>query len=277
MDSIVRFFRKLVILIRREKFSDELNEEISFHREQAEKELQAEGMSEESAHYAATRQFGNATRLKEETHEIVGFRWETILQDFHFALRQLRKNPGFTCTAILMLALGICASVAIFAFVDAALIKPLPYPDPNRLVAVTESVAMIPRANLSYPDYLDWKRLNNVFSALDVYTASSYLLATSEGTQTTRGARVSDGFFRTLGVTPSLGRDFSAGEGFTASAPYCDSQLRSMAEVVRRKKGCGRAAGYAERNFLHHHRSAAAGISFRSQRADGILDRAARL
>jgi len=79
-----------------------------------------------------------------------------LVQDLRYAFRQLRKSPGFACTAVLILALGIGASVAIFGFVDAALIKPLPYPNPNRLVDVTESAAMIPHANLSYPDYLDW-------------------------------------------------------------------------------------------------------------------------
>ncbi len=82
-----------------------------------------------------------------------------------------------------MLTLGICASVSILAFVDAALIKPLPYANPNRLVDVTESVPMIPRANLSYPDYLDWKRLNNVFSSMDVYDGTGYLLRTPAGTE----------------------------------------------------------------------------------------------
>lgn len=105
-----------------------------------------------------------------------------LLQDFLYAFRQLRKNPGFAATSILILALGICSSVAIFGFVDAALIKPLPYPDSSRLAWVTESVEMIPRANLSYPDYLDWKRLNEVFSSLEVYTGSGYLLTTPGGT-----------------------------------------------------------------------------------------------
>ena len=110
------------------------------------------------------RQFGNATRLRERSHEVVGFSFETVAQDLRFALRQLRKNPGFAATAIVILALGIGASVAIFAFVDAALIKPLPYPNPARLVEVTESLALFPRGNLSYPDYVDWKRMNTVFS-----------------------------------------------------------------------------------------------------------------
>jgi macrolide transport system ATP-binding/permease protein len=140
-----------------------------------------------------------------------------FLQDLRYSLRQLRKSPGFTCTAILVLALGMCASISIFAFVDAALIKPLPYPNPNRLVDVTESVAMIPRANLSYPDYLDWKKLNQVFSSMDAYDGTGYLLRTPEGTEPVPGVRVSDGFFHTLGITPALGRDFFAGEDLPAA------------------------------------------------------------
>jgi macrolide transport system ATP-binding/permease protein len=140
-----------------------------------------------------------------------------LLQDLRYSLRQLRKSPGFACTAILVLTLGISASVAIFGFVDAALIKPLPYANPSRLVEVTESITMIPRANLSYPDYLDWKRLNHVFSSMDVYDGMRYLLRTSTGTETVRGIRVSDGFFRTLGVNPVLGRDFYSGEDLPAA------------------------------------------------------------
>ncbi len=140
-----------------------------------------------------------------------------LLQDLRYALRQLRKSPGFAVTAMLVLTLGISASVAIFAFVDAALVKPLPFANPSRLVDVTESVAMIPRANLSYPDYLDWKRLNNVFSSMDIYNGTGYLLRTSAGTEPVPGVRVSDGFFHTLGITPMLGRDFYAGEDLPAA------------------------------------------------------------
>ena len=140
-----------------------------------------------------------------------------LIQDVRYALRQLRKSPGFACTAVLILALGIGASVAIFGFVDAALIKPLPYANPNRLVDVTESVPMIPRANLSYPDYLDWKKMNQVFSSMDVYTGEGYLLRTSAETEPVAGVRVSDGFFRTLGITPYLGRDFYHGEDLPAA------------------------------------------------------------
>ena len=143
---------------------------------------------------------------------------DTLQRDFRFACRQLGQAPGFTATAIVVLALGMCASVAIFTFVDAVLIKPLPYRDPNRLVGVFETNALVAQSNLSYPDYLDWKRMNTVFSSLDIYQSQGYTLTTAEGAQPVRAARVSDGFFRTLGVTPVLGRDFVAGEDL-ASAP----------------------------------------------------------
>jgi len=137
---------------------------------------------------------------------------DNLRKDLGYAMRQLRKNPGFTFTAVFVLALGTCASLAIFAFVDAVLIRPLPYRGPARLVAVYETNAMFPRSNLSYADYQDWKQRNRVFRSLDVYQQSGFLLNTPSGAQPARGARVSAGFFQTLGVTPALGRDFYAGE-----------------------------------------------------------------
>src|ERR1051326_5141315 len=127
-------------------------------------------------------------------------------------MRQLQKNPGFAVTSILILALGICATVAIFGFVDMALFKPLPYRDPTRLVVLFESIALGPQYNLSYLDYLDWKKQNKVFNSLDAYNGDRFLLNTSSGAQEVNGAHVSDGFFRTIGVAPVLGRDFRSGE-----------------------------------------------------------------
>ena len=207
------------MLFGRKRFHADLSEEMAFHREQAEKELIASGVTPEAAHYAAIRQFGNVTQLRERSHEVVKFKMETVVQDLRFALRQMRKNPGFAATAVLILALGMGASVAIFAFVDAALIKPLPYPNPNRLVAVTESVALFPRANLSYPDYVDWKRLNTVFSSMEVFTGTGYALTTPTGTEPVPGERVSAAFFQTLGIQPALGRNFRAGEDAAGAAP----------------------------------------------------------
>src|SRR5580692_5090166 len=208
MNLVSRFVKRLSIFFGRNRFNGELDEEMAFHREQVERDLIADGMTPESAKYAAMRQFGNTTRLKERSHEAVGFSFETVVQDLSFALRQLRRNPGFAATAILILALGIGATVAIFAFVDAALIKPLPYGAPNRLMSVDESSANFPRSNLSLADYQDWKRMNRSFSSIDVYTSMGYLLGTSSGAEPVPAARVSDGFFSTLGVNPMLGRVF---------------------------------------------------------------------
>jgi predicted permease len=207
-----RFFRKLGLLFGRRRFRSDLDEEMAFHRAEAEKAFVAEGMTPAAARYTAMRQFGNSSAVKEQSHEVVGFRIETVLQDLRFALRQIRKNPGFAVTAILILALGMGVSVAIFAFVDAALLQPLPYAQPNRLVAVDESTALFPRNNLSRDDYEDWKRMNRTLSSLDVYTGTGYLLRTASGTDPVPARRVSDGFFRTLGVRMMLGRGFLPGE-----------------------------------------------------------------
>jgi len=212
MDSITRFFKKLGMLLGRAKFDSELEEEMAFHREEKEKELREAGVAPAAAHHAAALEFGNTTRLKEQSNEVVGFRFESVWQDLHFALRQLRRSPAFTLTAVLMLALGIGASVAIFAFVDAALIKPLPYAEPTRLVDVAERGKLWPRSNLSYQDYVDWKKMNKVFSALEAYTGGGYLMKTATGVVPVSAARVTAGFFRVLGVKPIMGRDFYDGE-----------------------------------------------------------------
>jgi hypothetical protein len=95
MNRIARLMRRLRIFFSRERFVRELDEEMAFHREQTEKEFLAEGMLPEAAHYAARRQFGNATKLKEQSHEVVAFHLETVGQDLRFAMRQGQKIPDW--------------------------------------------------------------------------------------------------------------------------------------------------------------------------------------
>ena len=137
---------------------------------------------------------------------------EHLTRDIRFAVRQLRTNFGFASTAVVTLAMGMAATIAIFAFVDAALIRPLPYHDSPRLVGVFESTEAFPQGNLSFADYLDWKKLNSVFTSLAAYQGTGAALAGTDGVERVPVARVSDDFFRTLGVAPVLGRDFRAGE-----------------------------------------------------------------
>jgi predicted permease len=212
MNPISRFIKKLSILFGQERFSSELDEEMAFHCEQVEKDLIADGMTPEAAHYAARRQVGNATKLRAQSHEVVSFRAETVAQDLRFGLCQWAKNPGFALTAIVILALGVGVSTAIFGFVDAALLQPLPYRDPGRLMSVNESDITSSRWPLSYLDYLDWQRLNKSFSSLDVYSGAGFLLRTASRAEPVQAERVSGGFFQTLGVQPVLGRDFNPGE-----------------------------------------------------------------
>jgi macrolide transport system ATP-binding/permease protein len=216
MNWLLRTLRKFRFAAGRDTVNRDLEEEMSFHSAQTERDLIAEGMPSREAHYAAVRQFGNAARLRDESAQITGLRFEraitfrSILQDFRFSLRQLRRSPGFTATAIVVLTLGIGAAVAIFSFVDAALIQPLPYAQPSRLVLLYESNTLGPHFHVSYLDYLDYQNRNTVFTSLDAFGAFGYMLQTPDGPQPVHGTRVTAGFFRTLGVTPVLGRDFRA-------------------------------------------------------------------
>jgi macrolide transport system ATP-binding/permease protein len=193
----------------RHEFDDEIEGHLQMHID----DLMRSGMPMHEARQVAALQLGGIEQTRQKYRErSTSPPIDNLLQDLRFALRQLRRNPGFTVTATIMLALGIGASVAIFAFVDAALFKPLPYLDPARLVAVFESSRLFDRDNLSYPDYLDWKRMNRSFTSIDIYRGGGGLLSLSTGAVPVDNARVSDGFFRTLGVAPIIGRDFYTGE-----------------------------------------------------------------
>ena len=204
---------------KKKRSADDFAEEIQSHIELEADDLKREGLSEGAARQKAKSEFGSVSAARERFNLRGRAVWfENLMRDSRFALRQLLKNPGFTVTAILVMALGIGASVVIFAFVDAALIKPLPYENPTRLVNLFESNLTGPRFHLSYLDYLDWKKMNSVFSSLSVYVQDDFMLSTPQGTRQVDGVRVNDGFLRTLGVRPMLGRDFHDSEDLTSAS-----------------------------------------------------------
>src|SRR6267142_2765490 len=137
--------------------------------------------------------------------------WETFVetcwQDLRFALRMLRKSPGFTAVAVLTLALGIGANTAIFSLVNGVLLRPLPYRNPNRLTMVWEKSRDGSRENVGYATYLDWKSQNKSFEEIAIYSSWQPVLQVGEPEQL-NGLRVTSNYFRTLGIRPEIGRDF---------------------------------------------------------------------
>ena len=240
MNWLTRILRQFGFLAHRDQVNRELEEEMSYHCAQTEREFIAQGMSPNEARYTAARQFGNEARLRDESAQTTGLRLESIFRDLRFALRQLRRNPGFALTAILVLTLGMGAAIAIFSFVDAALIQPLPYTQPARLAMLYESNSLGPHFHLSYLDYVDYQSRSTVFQSLDAFGAFGYMLQTPEGPQPVHGTRVTAGFFRTLGVTPVLGRDFRADDD-RPSAPRV--ALISYAAWQRRFAGRANVLG----------------------------------
>ena len=125
-------------MFRRDKMNEELEEELQFHLEARRRDNRNAGMNEEAARHDATRRFGNTTLAKERAHEVnIVMGIETIGRDLRYALRSLRKSPGFTVVAILTLALGFGANIAVFTVVNGVLFRPLPFPDPGRLFLIS--------------------------------------------------------------------------------------------------------------------------------------------
>ena len=213
---------RLQSLFHGERVEQELREEMRYHLERLIEEGLGDGLSLDEARISARRRMGPITQNMEGCRDMRGLTFiEQRIQDLRFAARQLLKHPGFACTAILMLALGLAANVAIFGFADATLIKPLPYTDQSRLVAVFGTWReKTERSNLSYLDYVDLRARNRTVSSIDVYDVrTANTLTTSTGAKRVTAPRVSAGFFHTLGITPILGRDFQqSDEGLSAPA-----------------------------------------------------------
>ncbi len=215
MTRLNQFWRRCLHYLRRDQFDRELAEEVRLHLEMKAEEYVAAGTSPEEALRAARRQFGNETRMREMSRETWGFAMlDTLLQDVRFGARVLAKNRGFTAVAVLTLALGIGANSAIFSIVNAVLLRPLPFKEPDRLVLVREHFPKLygPAVNLSGAEFLDYQDGNNVFSQTAGFTDFKVNLTSQGEPQRVQAARVSASFFPTLGVAPALGRGFSAEE-----------------------------------------------------------------
>jgi len=142
-----------------------------------------------------------------------------MYNDLRYAFRQLFKNPGFTAVAILCLALGIGANAALFSVVNAVLLNPLPYPQPEQLVSLHQSKPNFPTGAISYPNFRDWQKENRTFSGMAIGRSFSANLIGAGEAEQVDGRRISANLFSVLGVKPVLGRDFAAGEDEPGVAP----------------------------------------------------------
>src|SRR3979409_471395 len=150
-----------------------------------------------------------------------GEKMNTFWQDIRFAVRMLRKNWSLTAIVVVVLALGIGANTAIFSVVNATLLQPLPYTDPDNLVRLSEDSPNVPQMSISYPNFLDWREHNKAFSGIAAMQFRSLNL-TGKGEPERLAARaVSAELFDVLGVKPALGRSFASPEDRPGANPVC--------------------------------------------------------
>ena len=204
---------QLRMLFGRNKADRQLQEELRFHLDQQIRENIAAGMSPHEARQTALRAFGNPTLLREQARATWSWNWlESLLRDFRYGVRTLRRTPSFAVMAILVMALGIGANVALFTIVRSVLLKPLPFRDPGRLMRLYERTLddQFPFNQNAAGVYAEWKKENKSFTALGICGYAGYNLSGTGGQlpETVRAATFSWDFLPLLGVEPALGRNF---------------------------------------------------------------------
>ena len=206
-------------LFSRRRLYNDLSEEIQAHLDEKIEELVAIGMPRKEATASARREFGNVSLIQEDSRTV--WRWpsiENFLIDLRYAARMLYKSPGFTAAAVLSLALGIGANTAIFSYIDAWMIKPLPYPQPGRLMIfeIFEShdtkKGWTRNSVTSTADFLDFQKQNTSFEQTAGWTGWNFNLTGDGPPALIEGGRVSWNYFDALGVKPMLGRAFTPDE-----------------------------------------------------------------
>lgn len=199
--------------IRRDRDA-ETAREIQNHLDLETEDLRAAGLGCEDAGSVARRSFGNATLIREEIHAVwISTVLERLMQDVRFAGRSLAKNPGFSLVALLTLAFGIGANTAIFTFVSAAFLKPLPYPNADRIVVLRQyplrPLQGVPASTPVHPrSFVHWQERAQSFEALALAQAIPMTTDGPDGAEQVPGLWVSADLFRAFGVRPLLGQDF---------------------------------------------------------------------
>ncbi len=190
-----------------------LDLELLFHLEQQTRENLAAGMSPQEARRRAAIEFGGLDQIKERCRDVQSGRWlETALQDLRFGMRSLCRTRGFAIAALAMIGIGIGANTAIFSFFDAVLLKPVPYPDADRIVQVIEKNSDGWRGNITVLNYLDWAKQNKVFENIAACSWDTVTLTGTDEPAELNQERDSAHIFDIFRVRPALGRTFVDGE-----------------------------------------------------------------
>ena len=210
-------------LFHRTQMDSELNEEIRAHIQRHADDLERSGLSRLEAERQARIAFGSPEKAKEQCRdERPGFWLEALWTDLRFALRMLLKTPGFTFIAILTLALGIGANTAIFSVIDAVLLRPLPYAQPDRLVTISEAGKpndLSTRNEVAPGNFLDWRDRNQSFEKMAAVNTTGYSLTGDDRPERVQGAVLSSGMLQMLGLRPALGREFEAADDRPGANP----------------------------------------------------------
>ncbi|HEX8180907.1 MAG TPA: ABC transporter permease [Pyrinomonadaceae bacterium] len=200
----------------------ELDEELRAYTELLTEEKVKAGISAAAARRAALLEVGGMEQVKEQVREVrVGAMLETILKDIRYSIRLLAKHPGFAVVAVLTIALGVGANTAIFSVVNAVLLRPLPFKDPERLVRLSEQSQQGPGMSIAYPNFKDWRSENTVFAGLAASRFDNFNLTGLDEPERLQGRNVSWNFFDVLGVQPALGRSFRPEEDSAGGERVC--------------------------------------------------------
>ena len=216
---------------------DHLESEFRDHIEREMLENVDRGMTRAEARAAAIRKFGNLTRVMEDTRAVWTWVWlEQFLQDIRYGVRGLRRSPGFAAVVVLTLALAIGMNTAVFSLVNAILVRPLPWPNPDRLVWLGNYNRFFKAEMVAAPDYLDWKEQAQSFAGMVAYSYRSHTLATAEGAEQRRIADVTADFWGISGARPSFGRFFGPGDrdGIVLADELFERQFHRDPQVVGR-------------------------------------------
>jgi putative ABC transport system permease protein len=214
MADIMAWYDRFWNVFRPERLQQDLERELSFHVAERMEELQAGGLSQPEAMRTARLQFGNVTRQLERTRDMDINAWlEAMVRNLRYAVRTLAKIPAFTMTVILTLALGIGANSAVFSAIYAVLLRPLPFPNGDQLVKVTQSHPKLRQPFVAPIRLGEWNRLNDTFQMITGYYSEDTSEISGELPEKLKRAWVAPGFLQVLGIAPALGRDFSPQEG----------------------------------------------------------------